>query len=113
MNTQPLSKQLGILQDNTIGLFKIRGKDMPLELVVSNENGYLKTVHIGSLGGLITTHILASEGRLVMFGKERNLNDMKGLKHYQELKDLIDLLNSNKPIPPQIRLINEGSVNNG
>ncbi len=108
MNTQILAKQLNILQEKTIGLFKTRGgKDMPLELVVSNDNGYLKTVHIGSLGGLITTHIMASEGRLVMFGKERNLNDMKGLKYHEELKDLIELLNSTKPIPPASQHINE------
>jgi hypothetical protein len=60
------------LQTNVIGLFK-PWYSQTYDMVVSNDNGYLKTISIGHLFGLQTNHIDASNGKLVMFEDNENL----------------------------------------
>ena len=66
MDTSNLSIELYHLQSNVIGLFKHRYSNS-FEMVISNDGGFLKTIHIGTLGGLIENHISKTEGKLVLF----------------------------------------------
>lgn len=72
MDTTNLSIELMHLQSNVIGLFK-PWYSQTYEMVVSNDNGHLKTISIGHLFGLNSTHIDASNGKLVMFEDNENL----------------------------------------
>lgn len=76
MNTANLVNQLDVLQDNTIGFFKPSKGDF-IWLVIENDEGHLKCVHIGNLGGLSTLHIPATEGKLHMFADNKTLTDLK------------------------------------
>ena len=85
-----LEKSLDNLQAQVIGLFRnTRLKDY--EMVVANDNGWLKTISIGKLGGLHTTHITADQGKLIMFEDGQTLIDMK--KNPYRLQELIDEIN--------------------
>lgn len=55
------------LQLNVIGFFKSHFRLESYEMIVSNDNGHLKTITIGHLFGLQTNHIEASNGKVVMF----------------------------------------------
>ena len=84
-----LSKALNDLQDNVIGLFRhTRSKEY--EMVVKNENGWLKTITIGKLGGLHENHIGADQGKIVMFDDGQNLTQMKNNPY--RLQEIIDLV---------------------
>lgn len=73
-----LSIILNYLQYRTIGLFKNNfSKDMPLELVLSEDDGVLNTICLKSLGGYDDNHISASQGKYVKFPDGKNLIDMK------------------------------------
>lgn len=76
MKLANLQKELDNLQDNVIGLFKPT-LSSTIEMVVSNEDGLLKCIHIGNLGGMHETHIPASKGKLVMFPDNSTLSKMK------------------------------------
>lgn len=69
-------KQLELFQDNVIGFFKPHASKQ-LELVVSKEQSFVKSVYIGSLGGLTTTHYDESNGKLVLFTDGQSLSDLK------------------------------------
>lgn len=90
MDTKALSLELYNLQNNVIGVFKPRySKDY--EMVVSNNDGLLKTISIGGLGGLHTTHIPATEGKLALFDNGLTLSDM--MKNPFRLKEFMDEFN--------------------
>lgn len=80
MKLDNLLTELKNLQNSTIGLFKPHQSDV-IELVVANENGYLKTLVIGRMGALQTTHTDASNGKLVMFLDGSTLTDMMYNNH--------------------------------
>jgi hypothetical protein len=66
------------LQHSAIGLFKNNfSRDMPLELVIREEEGFLNTITLKSLGGFDDTHISASQGKFVRFPKGKTLLQMK------------------------------------
>lgn len=71
-----LSVALNDLQDHTIGLFLLRGCT-DVELVVKKDGDLLKTISIGTLAGLRTTHVPMDKGIYKEFGQGRNLSDMK------------------------------------
>jgi hypothetical protein len=71
-----LESELNILQDKTIGLFKY-GQNGKLELVVSENDGLLHTVAIGSLGGLTETHIPENKGIFRKFPNGQTLLEFK------------------------------------
>lgn len=85
-----LSIELHKLQDHTIALFKMHGCDT-VELVVRNEGGLLKTISIGTLGGLRTTHIPIEKGIYKEFGEGRSLADM--LRNPFELDEIYKSFN--------------------
>ncbi len=79
MKKEALKKiELGLitLQSNVIGLFR-HNKSTDYEMIVSNEDGWLKCVIIGSLGGLRTNHIWATQGKVIMFDKDETLESLK------------------------------------
>ena len=71
-----LESELNILQDQTIGLFKY-GQNGKLELVVSENDGLLHTITIGSLGGLTETHIPENKGIFRKFPNGQTLLEFK------------------------------------
>lgn len=81
----PLQIELYKLQEHTIGLFKARGSDV-IEMVVKKDGDLLKTITIGRLGGLHTTHIPMDRGVYKEFGQRRTLADM--LKNPFELDEI-------------------------
>lgn len=84
-STAGLSIALGDLQKNVFGLFKLRGTDF-LEMVIRKDGDLLKTVTVGRLGGLSTTHIPMDKGVYKEFGEGRSLDDM--LRNPFELQDI-------------------------
>lgn len=68
-------KAINNLQANTIGLFKPFKGDT-IELVVENDNGQLKCVAFGNLGGLHTLHIHKDNGNLHLFDDGKFLSDI-------------------------------------
>lgn len=73
-----LSDVLNFVQYKTIGLFKNNfSKDMPLELVLTEDEGVLNTIHLKPLGGFDDNHISASQGKYVKFPDGKNLLEMK------------------------------------
>lgn len=68
--------ELNILQTRVIGLFKPHAYDITY-LVIENDHGNLKAVHIGALGGLSEYYTPASRGVYKEFGEGRTLADMK------------------------------------
>ena len=88
MNTQNLSKELDLLQNNVIGLFKnARMKDY--EMVLSNDNGFIKTISISKLGGLHTIMISSNQGKLIVFEDNKTLTEMMEKEPYK-LQSLIN-----------------------
>lgn len=75
------------LQSNVIGLFRVHGTKH-IDLVVENERDSLKTVTIGSLGGVSVTHLPSSKGKLIMFDEGKSLQDMKSNPF--KLKEITD-----------------------
>lgn len=89
----PLQEQLYKLQEHTIGLFKIRGSDV-IEMVIRKDGDMLKTIQIGNLGGLNTTHIQMDRGSYKEFGQGRSLADM--LRNPFELDEICKTLKKQK-----------------
>lgn len=77
--------ELHRLQDHVIGLFKPNASDV-LEMVVKKDGDLLKTITIGSLGGLSTTYIPMGKGVYKEFGLSRTLSDM--VKNPYELDEI-------------------------
>jgi len=66
------------LQHSAIGLFKNNfSRDMPLELVIAEEDGLLNTISLKSLGGFDDTHISDSQGKFVRFPNGKTFLEMK------------------------------------
>lgn len=83
-------KALCFLQDNTIGLFVINGTKT-IDLVVGVEGETLiKTVTIGSLGGVSTTHINRNRGQLFLFEDNQTLGSLKSNPF--RLREITELL---------------------
>lgn len=83
-------KALCNLQDNTIGLFVINGTKT-IDLVVSLEGETLiKTVTVGNLGGITTTHININRGRLFLFEDNQTLGSLKSNPF--RLREITELL---------------------
>lgn len=79
------------LQDHVIGLFRIYGTTT-IELVIENNDGHLKTVHIGNLGGISTLSIPQDKGNLIMFDEGTTLTDF--LSNPFLLKEITDKFKS-------------------
>jgi len=71
-----VEKTLSNLQDRTIGFFKPLSSTV-IEMVVEVDRTMVKTVTIGSLGGVIITHIESSQGILYLFENGENLTFIK------------------------------------
>ena len=91
MNTNNLSIELMNLQSNVIGLFK-PWFSQTYDMVVSNDDGHLKTISIGQLFGLHSTHIEASNGKLVMFDENENLYNL--LSNPKKLEEYVKKVTS-------------------
>jgi hypothetical protein len=87
-----LETELNILQSKTIGLFKV-GKNGKLELVVSEIDGVLHTITIGSLGGLIETHIPKNNGMYRKFPNNQNLLQLKSNPY--DLNEFVKIFETN------------------
>lgn len=75
---EELSDALSLLQYKTIGLFKNNyTPDMPIELVLSEDEGVLNTIILHSLGGYTDNHIPDFKGKYAKFPDGKNLLDMK------------------------------------
>ena len=90
MDEKKLQLALIDLQSSTFGLFRHHLSNI-IEMVVDKDNELLTTIHIGELGGLTTTHILSSEGKLVLFDKGDTLfsllsNPEKLIQYYNDIK---------------------------
>lgn len=93
MNTSTLTKELHTLQKNTIGLFKPSfSKD--IWLVTSNDDGYLKCISFGVMGGLHTLGISSTKGDLLMFKDDNKLTDI--MSDPIEFKIICDTLHGKK-----------------
>ena len=63
------------MQMQTIGLFKPKfAKEV--EMVIEDNGGHLKTISIGSLGGLMTLHINSKEGLYKKFPEGKSMSEM-------------------------------------
>ena len=92
MNTTNLSIELMRLQSNVIGFFKPWYNLNSYEMIVSNDNGHLKTITIGHLFGLQTNHINSSNGKVVMFETGETLYGL--LSSPDKLKQYVDKIQS-------------------
>lgn len=87
--SNPLQVELHKLQEHTIGLFRPHVSEV-VELVIKKDDDLLKTITIGRLGGMITTHIPLEKGVYKEFGGNRSLSDM--LRNPFELDEIYKLV---------------------
>ena len=80
-NLKDLSAALENLQSKTIGLFvndfNLSNKPTAFELVIQEDAGMLRTVHIGNLGGMTEILIPKAKGVYKKFPDNQTLSDFK------------------------------------
>ncbi len=85
-----VQKALDVLQERTIGLFRIHGTTQ-LVLVVEVDRDLLKVVSINQLGGTNTIHLPSDKGILYLFDEGVTLASIK-YDNPLELKRICDEL---------------------